>query len=289
MVIPQNFCEIVIEPFDETQDPHTHLQAFQTQVYINRGDDRLRCKLFPGTLRGVAMHWLVTLPPQSIRTFSDLATSFASQFTANKTKHLEVADLFDIMQNRGRPSKVTCPALIMPRSELTTPTKYSFIEEIRARVEKHIEVEEDQTERVEAERQPGTSDTQPTHKGENKQPFNQEIDKTQVPPNFREVVNTRPPRTLTGFPDANVYKWGNDKLSCKLFPGTLRGVAMQWMATLPARTIRTFNDLASAFVSQFAANKAKKLEVANLFDIRQAKGEIVKNYLARFNNAIVQD
>ncbi|RDY07090.1 hypothetical protein CR513_08846, partial [Mucuna pruriens] len=81
---------------------------------------------------------------------------------------------------------------------------------------------------------------------------------------------------------------GNDKLSCKLFLGTLRGVAMQWMATLPARTIRTFNDLASVFVSQFAANKAKKLEVADLFDIRQAKGESLKNYLARFNNATVR-
>ncbi|RDX87783.1 hypothetical protein CR513_30703, partial [Mucuna pruriens] len=81
---------------------------------------------------------------------------------------------------------------------------------------------------------------------------------------------------------------GDDKLSCKLFPGTLRGVAMQWMTTLPARTIRTFNDLASAFASQFAANKAKQLEVADLFDIRQAKEESLKSDLARFNNATVR-
>ncbi|RDX61755.1 hypothetical protein CR513_59981, partial [Mucuna pruriens] len=80
---------------------------------------------------------------------------------------------------------------------------------------------------------------------------------------------------------------GNDKLSCKLFPGTLRGVAMQWMTTLLARTIRTFNDLASTFVSQFAANKAKKLEVADLFDVKQARGESLKNYIACFNNATV--
>ncbi|RDX65669.1 hypothetical protein CR513_55654, partial [Mucuna pruriens] len=48
--IPSNFREVVIEPFDETQDPHTQLQAFQTQMYINRGNNRLSCKLFPGTL-----------------------------------------------------------------------------------------------------------------------------------------------------------------------------------------------------------------------------------------------
>ncbi|RDX83654.1 hypothetical protein CR513_35421, partial [Mucuna pruriens] len=38
----------------------------------------------------------------------------------------------------------------------------------------------------------------------------------------------------------------------------------------------------------FAANKAKILEVADLFDIRQGKGESLKSYLARFNNATVR-
>ncbi|RDY01231.1 hypothetical protein CR513_15469, partial [Mucuna pruriens] len=60
------------------------------------------------------------------------------------------------------------------------------------------------------------------------------------------------------------------------------------MATLPARAIQTFNDLASVFVSQFAANKVKRLEVADLFDIKQAGGESLKSYLARFNNATVR-
>ncbi|RDX90197.1 hypothetical protein CR513_27964, partial [Mucuna pruriens] len=81
---------------------------------------------------------------------------------------------------------------------------------------------------------------------------------------------------------------GNDKISCKLFPGTLRGVAMQWMSTLPPRSIQTFRDLAGSFLSQFAANKVKRLEVADLFDIKQGEGESLKKYLARFNNATVR-
>ncbi|RDX94847.1 hypothetical protein CR513_22739, partial [Mucuna pruriens] len=36
-----------------------------------------------------------------------------------------------------------------------------------------------------------------------------------------------------------------------------------------------------------SANKAKCLEVANLFDIKQAKGENLKGYLTRFNSAMV--
>ncbi|RDX65006.1 hypothetical protein CR513_56368, partial [Mucuna pruriens] len=57
---------------------------------------------------------------------------------------------------------------------------------------------------------------------------------------------------------------------------------------LPPRSIYTFNDLAGLFLSQFAANKPKCLEVADLFDIKQAGGESLKSYMARFNDATVR-
>ncbi|RDY05050.1 hypothetical protein CR513_11149, partial [Mucuna pruriens] len=60
------------------------------------------------------------------------------------------------------------------------------------------------------------------------------------------------------------------------------------MTMLPPRSIQTFKDLASSFISQFPANKVEKLEVADLFDIKQAEGENLKSYLARFNNATVR-
>ncbi|RDX80481.1 hypothetical protein CR513_38962, partial [Mucuna pruriens] len=81
---------------------------------------------------------------------------------------------------------------------------------------------------------------------------------------------------------------GNDAISYKLFPGTLKGVIMQWFAGLPPKIIHTFNNLEAVFVSQFIANCAKRLEGANLFDIWQAKGESLKKYLAGFNNATIQ-
>ncbi|RDY01126.1 hypothetical protein CR513_15601, partial [Mucuna pruriens] len=60
------------------------------------------------------------------------------------------------------------------------------------------------------------------------------------------------------------------------------------MTTLPAKSIRSFNNLADSFVSQFATNKVKQLEVTDLFDIKQAKDESLKSYLARFNNATIR-
>ncbi|RDX87045.1 hypothetical protein CR513_31541, partial [Mucuna pruriens] len=128
----------MVEPFDGTQDPHAHLQAFQTQMYISGGDDKLSCKLFPGTLRGVAMQWMATLPARTIRTSNDLASAFASQFAANKAKRLEVADLFDIRQAKGESLKS-----YLARFNNAT---------VRVRAEKHVEAEEDQTEWLEEER-----------------------------------------------------------------------------------------------------------------------------------------
>ncbi|RDY04806.1 hypothetical protein CR513_11441, partial [Mucuna pruriens] len=168
-----------IEPYDGTQDPHAHLQAFQTQMYISGGNDKLSCKLFPGTLRGVAMHWMATLPARSIQTFSDLANSFVSQFAAHRVKRLEMSNLFDIKQDREESLKSFLAWFNNATIRVDDPDQKFFVkafqkglrvgpfndalalrrpvsmEEIRAHAEKHIKVEEDQIERREAERDLG--------------------------------------------------------------------------------------------------------------------------------------
>ncbi|RDX84699.1 hypothetical protein CR513_34211, partial [Mucuna pruriens] len=49
---------------------------------------------------------------------------------------------------------------------------------------------------------------------------------------------------------------GDDTINYKLFLGTLRSVEI-----LLSRTIHTFYDLETVFASQFATNRAKRLEV----------------------------
>ncbi|RDY00731.1 hypothetical protein CR513_16046, partial [Mucuna pruriens] len=58
--------------------------------------------------------------------------------------------------------------------------------------------------------------------------------------------------------------------------------------SLPPRSVQTFDESAGLFLSQFAANKTKRLEVADLFGIRQTRGESLKSYLARFNDATIR-
>ncbi|RDX88256.1 hypothetical protein CR513_30179, partial [Mucuna pruriens] len=62
-----------------------------------------------------------------------------------------------------------------------------------------------------------------------------------------------------------------------------------WSTLTEARTpMHTYKPSKRRCTLVFVANKVKKLEVADLFDIKQAEGESLKSYLARFNNATVR-
>ncbi|RDX97992.1 hypothetical protein CR513_19163, partial [Mucuna pruriens] len=199
--IPPKFREPIIKLFDEIRDPHTHLQAFQTHMYISGGNDALNCNYPPS--------------PRSIRSFKDLATFFASQFVANKKKRLEVAGLFDVRQAKGETLKSYLAQFNNVTVRVNDPDQKFFVkafqkglrvgqfsdslalrrplsmEEIRARTEKHIEVKEDQAGRLEAERQSGTCETrlaQPTgQKGEHEYPSKLK----ENPPTFTPLCEKR--------------------------------------------------------------------------------------------------
>lgn len=81
---------------------------------------------------------------------------------------------------------------------------------------------------------------------------------------------------------------GDDVVSYKAFLDRLRGLAMQWFLSLPPKSIFNFQELARKFESQFEASKSKRLEVVDLFEIKQQKGETLKKYLTRFNIATLK-
>ncbi|RDY10689.1 hypothetical protein CR513_04759, partial [Mucuna pruriens] len=74
------------------------------------------------------MQWFAGLPPRTIHTFNDLAAIFVSQFTANRTKRLGA------FYKGLRVGKF---------SDSLALRRLSNMGEIRTKVEKHIEVEED--------------------------------------------------------------------------------------------------------------------------------------------------
>ncbi|GAU41091.1 hypothetical protein TSUD_139940 [Trifolium subterraneum] len=126
------------------------------------------------------------------------------------------------------------------------------------------------------------------------QPFSEEIQAVAVPRHFCEPTidsydgSGDPQSHVSTFQTQMFISGADDALSCKIFAGNLKDVAHKWIAGLPTRSVTSFEDLATRFVAQFAANSQKPFLVADLFDVRQRPTEPLKNYLARFNSATLK-
>ncbi|RDX78553.1 hypothetical protein CR513_41153, partial [Mucuna pruriens] len=127
------------------------------------------------------------LPPCYVTSFADLTATFGSQFAANKTKRLEVAYLFDIKQLKTEMLKLYLAHFNVAMVQVDDPDQKFFIKafhkglwadpfsnslalsrsasmtKIRARVEKHVEAEEDKEDRLQAKRVISAIEKKNTH------------------------------------------------------------------------------------------------------------------------------
>ena len=78
--LPPKFRMPQIESYDWVKDPLNHLESFKTLMHLQRVADKIMCRAFPTTLRGLTRIWFSKLTPNSISTFKDLSTQFASHF-----------------------------------------------------------------------------------------------------------------------------------------------------------------------------------------------------------------
>ncbi|XP_019256253.1 PREDICTED: uncharacterized protein LOC109234639 [Nicotiana attenuata] len=69
----------------------------------------------------------------------------------------------------------------------------------------------------------------------------------------------------------------------KKFGETLTGGALTWYSQLPARSIKTFEEMADKFVTAHAGSKMAEARVNDIFAIKQSPAEVLRDFLARFN------
>ncbi|GKV14879.1 hypothetical protein SLEP1_g25683 [Rubroshorea leprosula] len=75
---------------------------------------------------------------------------------------------------------------------------------------------------------------------------------------------------------------------CKIFPSTLRGNARTWYYSLPPRSISSYTEMASAFATKFSSRRLIRKTTSQLMRVKQRDGESLKNYMSRFNDAVLE-
>ena len=77
---PRGFVMPSFTMYDGSTDSYDHMLHFNQIMILSVGNERLLCKVFPVSLKGLALAWFHKLPGGSINSFSELWAVFISQY-----------------------------------------------------------------------------------------------------------------------------------------------------------------------------------------------------------------
>ena len=83
--LPWHFHQPTFLIYNGQTDLVQHVSQFNQRMVVHSKDETLMCKIFPSSLRLVAMRWFNGLRADSINSFKELTQAFGSHFvTCNK-------------------------------------------------------------------------------------------------------------------------------------------------------------------------------------------------------------
>ena len=93
--LPSKFRMSQVENYDGSKDPLDHLKSFKTLMHLQGIPDEIMC---PTPLEGSVRIWFSRLTPNSIGTFKELSTQFASHFIGGHRHKKSIACLMNMRQ-----------------------------------------------------------------------------------------------------------------------------------------------------------------------------------------------
>jgi Retrotransposon gag protein len=127
--IPKRFTIPSMKLYDGSTDPEEHVAQYRERMEINPIPEHLKeaclCKGFGSTLTGSALKWLLSLPPYSISSFSQLINMFNGQFSCSRTFEKSTSDLYRVTQSSNETlrdfiTKFTKESLEIPNLDMAT-------------------------------------------------------------------------------------------------------------------------------------------------------------------------
>lgn len=70
---------------------------------------------------------------------------------------------------------------------------------------------------------------------------------------------------------------------CRAFSATLKGSACKWLNSFQPNSINSFSKLSQLFAGHFIGGRRYHMPATYLHNVKQAKGEPLRDYVSRFN------
>ena len=99
--LPPMFRLPQLESFDGWKDPLDHIKSFKTLVHLQMTPNKVMCRAFPTTLKGVTKVWFSKLSPNTIANFEQLNENFVRHFIGGQHHKKPLGLLLNIRQVEG--------------------------------------------------------------------------------------------------------------------------------------------------------------------------------------------
>jgi hypothetical protein len=99
------FKDPQVDKYNKSGDHSNHIEGFCTHLALHGTPDKIACRAFPLTLKGVAKEWFGNLKPQSIDSFDMLGCQFLNQFLAIRRRKKNPAYLLSLVQRKAKSLK----------------------------------------------------------------------------------------------------------------------------------------------------------------------------------------
>ncbi|XP_065620825.1 uncharacterized protein LOC136063824 [Quercus suber] len=167
--LPHRFHQLTFTIYNGKTDPVEHVSHFNQRMAVHSKDEALMCKVFPSSLRPVAMRWLDSLKADSINSFKELTQAFGSRFVTCRRVAKPLASLLSLSMQEGETLKTysdryweifnemedDCDGVALNTLKLGLPTQHGLrksltgkpvtnVRQLMDRIDKYKRVEEDQ-------------------------------------------------------------------------------------------------------------------------------------------------
>lgn len=86
--------------YDGTKDPEKHLKKFVNHMTFDTTNDVIWCRAFSLFLKGEALEWFNSLPPNSVENFPCTRSMFGKQFVGSWTQDLTTLELMSLKEEK---------------------------------------------------------------------------------------------------------------------------------------------------------------------------------------------